>query len=118
MEPPAGPWMAPFDPDRVNRYERVRKIGSGAFGEVFLCRDVFTGHLVATKAVRVGAAQSSYGRPPPGVSKEPELPRPLFRELHSLRFLGGHPNVVSLVDAYPRDTELVLVLLLRLLPRV
>jgi serine/threonine protein kinase len=94
-----------FSPKRASRYEMVEKIGGGAFGQVFEVRDILAGKRLAAKTVRV-VTHSSYGSQ---TTTKPDLPKPIFRELHTLRLLAGHENIVLLVDAFPQDSELVFV---------
>ena len=78
------------------RYESLHRIGEGAFGEVRLGRCKQTGQLVALKSVRMPV--NSQG-----------IPKAVFREIESLRQLSN-PHIVSLLDIYPEDTSIVLVL--------
>ena len=101
------PEMLPlYDPARAKRYERIQKLGAGAFGEVSLVRNLATGTMCASKSVNASGPANPYGRAPTG---SPQLAKPVFREMHALQRLQGHPNVVALLDVYPQDTQLVLV---------
>lgn len=91
-----------FTMERGRRYEFVRKIGAGAFGEVSAVRDGLTGELLAAKKVRLKSGPSyGYGQPV-------TFPQPLYREIQALQRLT-HPNIVALRDVYPVDSEVVLV---------
>lgn len=82
--------------ESAERYERLHRIGEGAFGEVRLGRCRRTGHAVALKTVHLPVNAAS-------------LPKAVFREIESLRQLSNH-NVISLLDLYPEETHIVLVL--------
>mmetsp|Transcript_25833 Transcript_25833/g.51880 ORF Transcript_25833/g.51880 Transcript_25833/m.51880 type:complete len:411 (+) Transcript_25833:120-1352(+) len=106
---PMGPWLPEFSPERSKRYARLRKIGQGAFGEVALLRDLWSGELLAGKCLSASAASAgAYGQRSQSTA-EPSLPKPVFRELAALRRLSGHPNIVNLVDAFPSNSEIMLV---------
>jgi serine/threonine protein kinase len=70
-----------------DRYVPVRHLGSGANGEVTLCRDTRIGTLVAVKTVYYDDPAS-----PPG-------------ETYILRHLGRHENVVQYHTMLPHPTE-------------
>lgn len=89
-------------PERRHRYTRLKHLGSGAFGEVFSLWDCTDGRKVAGKAIRTST--SSYSRDPPEAAL-----RPVFREIHALRHLSPHPNIVNLLDVFPQSSELMLV---------
>ena len=57
-----GPFVAPGAPERAARYEFVRKVGEGAFGEVHEARDTLSGARVACKLVRLPPVNGSGGR--------------------------------------------------------
>jgi serine/threonine protein kinase len=84
--------------ERSARYISGRRLGEGAFGEVRLATDSFTGQKVAQKSVRITNRD------------EDAIPRAVFRELESLRQLSGSGYVTSLLDYYTKETSLVLVL--------
>ena len=86
------------------RYEVQQRLGSGAFGEVRMGLDKTCGRSVALKYVRImGASKSSRAQ---GLG----LPRAVFRELEALRQLNENPFVVGLLDVFPDETNLCLVL--------
>jgi serine/threonine protein kinase len=82
--------------DTAGRYERLHRIGEGAFGEVRLGRCRRTGRDVALKAVQVPVHSGG-------------LPKAVFREMEALRQLSS-PNVIALIEIYPQETNIVLVL--------
>ncbi|CAB1099894.1 unnamed protein product [Ectocarpus sp. CCAP 1310/34] len=118
----------PYGLDKAKRYEIIRTVGRGAFGEVFLAWDTQTkqreaphlraggyrdagmgeeggGGYVALKTVasRVSSSSmSSGGRG--GLSKG------LFRELRALQMATECPHIVTLLDVYPEGSNAVLVL--------
>jgi len=114
----SGPCLPLYHPERGHRYERVQRLGAGAFGEVSLVRDLTTGSLLASKSIQFNSGSSSggggyggggYGRFGGGRSPSPLVSKPLFRELQALQRLQGSPNIVTLHDVYPLDTKLVLI---------
>lgn len=76
------------------KYEVVKKIGNGAFAEVFLVRDRATGQEYAAKVVDRTAVTS---------------PKHLWGELHVLYHLD-HPAIVHLYDAFASDRHLLMLL--------
>ncbi len=82
---PSIAWEAALRPGAtVGRFELIRKLGRGGFGEVWEARDRDLGRLVAFKAVR------------PRVGIEPSEFRTL-REAETAASLA-HPNLVTLFD--------------------
>lgn len=73
------------------------KLGEGAFGDVRLGTDLITGKNVAMKYIRI-------------LSKDGGLPRAVFREVEALKQLRGAKHIVELLDAYPDETNMCLVL--------
>lgn len=85
------------DKDRHKRYKSYEKLGEGAYGEVRLGIDSVTGMPVAMKYIAVS-------------SKIKGIPRAVFREVQALRQLQRGSNVVELLDVFPEETSLCLVL--------
>jgi serine/threonine protein kinase len=84
--------------EKSDRYLPLGRLGEGTFGEVRMGRDAFTGKDVAMKYVRI-------------MSKEKGgIPRAVFRELESLRQLGDCNLVTKLIDYFPEESNLCLVL--------
>ena len=79
------------------RYLCHGKIGEGAFGDVRRGTDSLTGKVVALKYIRI--LNSSEG-----------LPRAVFREIEALRQLSEGTHIVSLLDVFPDESNLCLVL--------
>ena len=75
------------------------RLGEGAFGDVRCGVDSHTGKIVALKHVRVMNRDSPGG-----------VPKAVFREMEALRHLDNHSRVVKLLDVYPEETNLCLVL--------
>lgn len=73
------------------------KLGEGAFGDVRLGTDLITGKNVAMKYIRI-------------LSKDGGLPRAVFREVEALKQLRGAKHIVELLDAFPDETNMCLVL--------
>jgi len=112
----SGPCLPLYHPERGNRYERVQRLGAGAFGEVSLVRDLATGCMLASKSVQFnsGSSGGGYGGYGGGRfggdrSPSPQVSKPLFRELQALQRLQDSPNIVTLHDVYPLDSKLVLI---------
>lgn len=89
--------------DPANRWSVLGRLGQGAFGEVRLGLDKTTGADVALKYVHISTKKGGGGG---GAG----LPRAVFRELESLRQLGDSPHIVKLLDHFPDETNLCLVL--------
>ncbi|KAA8493587.1 Cyclin-dependent kinase D-3 [Porphyridium purpureum] len=69
------------------RYEKVRQIGEGTFGVVYMARDLrHHNRIVAIKKVRMG-------------KKEEGVSIPAVREIKLLQELH-HPNVISMLDVF------------------
>ncbi|CCI42271.1 unnamed protein product [Albugo candida] len=66
-----------------DRYETIRRLGNGSFGEVFLVRELSSGNLFASK--RIGWTNCD--------SENDILPRFIVQEIEALRQLS-HPNVI------------------------
>ncbi|XP_047341336.1 probable serine/threonine-protein kinase At1g54610 isoform X2 [Impatiens glandulifera] len=69
-------------PRRADTFEKIDKIGSGTYSNVYKARDTITGKIVALKKVRFD-------------NLEPESVRFMCREIIILRRLD-HPNVIKL----------------------
>jgi cyclin-dependent kinase 7 len=81
----------------VERYEKQRVLGQGTYGVVYLAIDRCTAQPVALKKVRL--ADYTAG-----------LSMTAWRELRLLPELGGHPNVIALLDVFStKSSELYLV---------
>ena len=83
--------------DKTKRYRFVKRLGQGAFGEVHLCIDNLNNNYVAIKNVRI-------------ISREGGIPVAVFREMESLRQLSNSGLVTELLDVYPDEKNLCLVL--------
>lgn len=70
----------------AGRYEQQHYIGSGAYGTIRRATDVLSGTDVAIKWLS-------------NVSKDRSKMVLTLRELHLLRCLSSHPNIISLRDA-------------------
>lgn len=82
--------------ETADLYDSLHRIGEGAFGEVRLGRCRRSGRSVALKAVQLPVNTGT-------------LPKAVFREIESLRQLSCL-NVISLLDMYPEENCIVLVL--------
>ncbi|XP_010929623.1 probable serine/threonine-protein kinase At1g54610 [Elaeis guineensis] len=78
----AGDALLGLSPRRADSFQKLAKIGSGTYSNVYKARDLETGRMVALKKVRFEAV-------------EPESVRFMVREIAVLRRLD-HPNVVKL----------------------
>ncbi|XP_055336348.1 cyclin-dependent kinase-like 1 [Paramacrobiotus metropolitanus] len=79
----------------MERYEKLKKIGSGSYGYVYKCRNKETGMLVAIKKFLE-------------TEEDPTIQKITFREIRVLRDLN-HPNIVNLVEVFRRRRKLHLV---------
>lgn len=75
------------------------RLGQGAFGDVRWGVDGQTGRKVALKYVRVAKHDGQNG-----------VPKAIFREMEALKQLSDRTKVVELLDVYPEETTLCLVL--------
>lgn len=96
-----------YDCKKVSRYEVVRRLGEGAFGQVHLAIDRELGEYCALKSVRCGVNGSYDDDDEQGLSAS--LPKPLFREIQAMQQLS-HPNLMPLLDVYPRGSDVILVM--------
>eukprot|EP00903_Cladosiphon_okamuranus_P015297 g14132.t1 len=126
----------PYALEKAKRYEVIRSVGRGAFGEVFLAWDTQTPHqsdrrrarrqrdagagrgggdaehdlrspgYVALKTVASGVCAPSRR----GGDGGSEVSKGLFRELRALQMAGDCPYIVGLLDVYPEGSNAVLVL--------
>ncbi|WVZ74997.1 hypothetical protein U9M48_023105 [Paspalum notatum var. saurae] len=79
----AGEVVEGWLPRRADTFERLDKIGQGTYSNVYKARDLQSGKIVALKRVRF-------------VNMDPESVRFMAREIHVLRRLADHPNVIKL----------------------
>ncbi len=75
-----------FDPNMVEGYQITKKLGQGAFGAVYMARQLATGRVVALKTIR-----------PQHVQNEKDVQR-FFREAETGRQLV-HPSITQIYDA-------------------
>ncbi|VDP72372.1 unnamed protein product [Echinostoma caproni] len=78
------------------KYEKISKIGEGAYGVVFKCRDHSTGRLVAIKQFTAS-------------EEDPVIRKIAMREIRMLKRLK-HPNLVNLIEVFRKKKRLNLVL--------
>ncbi|KAF0920450.1 hypothetical protein E2562_035161 [Oryza meyeriana var. granulata] len=78
----AGEALRGWTPRRADTFEKLNKIGSGTYSNVYRARDTVSGRIVALKKVRFD-------------NLEPESVKFMAREILILRKLN-HPNVVKL----------------------
>jgi cyclin-dependent kinase len=80
---------------RIDRYEKLEKIGEGTYGVVYKAKDAVTGDVFALKKIRLE-------------SEEEGIPSTAIREISLLKELQ-HPNIVRLHDVVHTDKKLTLV---------
>jgi serine/threonine protein kinase len=85
-----------YSKETAGRYRSVKKIGEGAFGDVWLGINRLNGQKIAMKQVRLGTGRKT------------GIPKAVFREIESLRTLK-HENIITLYEIFPQDTHLMLV---------
>lgn len=78
-------------PPVFQRYDFLRRLGSGAFGTVYLCRGR-DGRYVAVKEIQYKNDDVSTHR------------KAISREIETLRSLD-HPNVVQLIECIPDESS-------------
>jgi serine/threonine protein kinase len=90
------------DPDEQasTRFQVLRTLGSGSFGDVKLGVDSQTDEAVALKYVRLHSSSRA------GNSG---IPKAVFREMESLRQIGECSRIVKLITVFPQEFHLVLV---------
>eukprot|EP01017_Pseudomicrothorax_dubius_P002192 TRINITY_DN0_c914_g1_i5.p1 TRINITY_DN0_c914_g1~~TRINITY_DN0_c914_g1_i5.p1 ORF type:complete len:307 (+),score=87.75 TRINITY_DN0_c914_g1_i5:50-970(+) len=80
---------------KIDRYEKLEKLGEGTYGVVYKARDKQTKDIYAIKKIRLE-------------SEEEGIPSTAIREIALLKELQ-HPNIVRLVDVIHSKNKLVLV---------
>lgn len=80
---------------RMDKYEKLEKIGEGTYGIVYKARDKTTNEIVALKKIRL-------------VDDEEGIPSTAIREISLLKDLN-HPNIVKLIDVVHSGHKLILV---------
>lgn len=84
--------------EKSSRYISQGRLGEGTFGEVRMGVDTYTGRQVALKFIRIMSMEQG------------GIPRAVFRELESLRQLNDCNLTTKLIDYYPEENNLCLVL--------
>ncbi|GAA54910.1 Cyclin-dependent kinase-like 1 [Clonorchis sinensis] len=79
----------------MDRYEKLTRIGEGAYGVVFKCRHRDTGDIVAIKKFTDS-------------EDDPVIHRIAMREIRTLKQLK-HPNLINLIEVFKRKRRLHLV---------
>ncbi|XP_044315833.1 cyclin-dependent kinase-like 1 isoform X3 [Drosophila rhopaloa] len=85
----------PQGSSKMDRYEKLSRLGEGSYGIVYKCRDRETGALVAVK--RFVESED-----------DPAIRKIALREIRLLKNLK-HPNLVSLLEVFRRKRRLHLV---------
>ncbi|CAF0918114.1 unnamed protein product [Brachionus calyciflorus] len=70
----------------MDKYEKIRKIGEGSYGQVFKCRNKETGQTVAIKKFLESG-------------DDPAIRRIAMREIKMLKHLK-HENLVNLIEVF------------------
>nr|CDS29992.1 cyclin dependent kinase 1 [Hymenolepis microstoma] len=79
----------------MERYEKIARIGEGAYGVVFKCRNRQTDEIVAIKKFTES-------------EEDPVIQRIAMREIKTLKQLK-HPNLINLIEVFKRKKRLHLV---------
>lgn len=80
---------------KLEKYEKLEKLGEGTYGVVYKAKDKITKELFALKKIRLE-------------SEDEGIPSTAIREISLLKELQ-HPNVVKLHDVIHSNKKLVLV---------
>ena len=80
---------------KIDKYEKLEKIGEGTYGVVYKAKDTDTGQIYALKKIRLE-------------SEDEGIPSTAIREIALLKELQ-HPNIVRLVNVLHTDKKLTLV---------
>ncbi|XP_055379207.1 cyclin-dependent kinase-like 4 isoform X1 [Condylostylus longicornis] len=88
-------WNRTQGSGKMERYEKLSRLGEGSYGIVYKCRDRETGALVAVKRF----VESE---------EDPAIRKIALREIRLLKNLK-HPNLVSLLEVFRRKRRLHLV---------
>eukprot|EP00761_Pharyngomonas_kirbyi_P004320 gb/GECH01004324.1/.p1 GENE.gb/GECH01004324.1/~~gb/GECH01004324.1/.p1 ORF type:complete len:416 (+),score=79.12 gb/GECH01004324.1/:1-1248(+) len=80
----------------IERYEKIKKLGEGGFGQVYQAQDLITKEIVAVKKIHLGNAKQE------GVH---------FTALREIKLLKefGHTNVIRLIDVFVHHYNIHLV---------
>ncbi|GJP50488.1 hypothetical protein CLOM_g9653 [Closterium sp. NIES-68] len=82
------------------RYLRLRKIGTGSQGDVWECEDIRTSLRVACKSFSPSIRRT----------RSSVAVLDIDAEMRALQTLGGHPNVVRLIDFFVEPTAVHIVM--------
>ncbi|KAJ4757685.1 Protein kinase superfamily protein [Rhynchospora pubera] len=91
----AGDALVGWGPRRADSFEKLEKIGSGTYSNVYKANDLDRKCVVALKKVRVDGV-TAVGPGEPQKKSTSEAARFMVREIALLRRLGSHPNIVEL----------------------
>jgi cyclin-dependent kinase len=80
---------------RIDKYEKLERIGEGTYGVVYKARDLDSGQIYALKKIRLE-------------SEDEGIPSTAIREIALLKELQ-HTNIVRLVNVLHTDKKLTLV---------
>ena len=80
---------------KMERYQKMEKIGEGTYGVVYKAKDRVTGEIIALKKIRLEAEDEG-------------IPSTAIREISLLKELQ-HPNIVRLYDVVHTERKLTLV---------
>jgi len=81
--------------EKLEKYQKIEKIGEGTYGVVYKAKDRATGKIIALKKIRLE-------------HEDEGVPSTAIREISLLKELQ-HPNIVSLNDVVHNDSKLYLV---------
>lgn len=83
--------MTKYESSKMKRYEILKPIGEGSFGQVYKARKRVDGEFVAVKMIR------KCGRSPSELKS-------LRQECEIQRYLQ-HPNIVQMLDSFETENE-------------
>lgn len=87
----------------MHRYQKLEKVGEGACGVVFKCRDRESDDIVAVKKIRYSYESCDSKGSGAQSASVFGAPAAALREVSTLQILSAHPHVVGLRDAFVDD---------------
>lgn len=86
-----------FPPTCLDFYKFVKKIGNGAFGQVYLAIHKLTGKFVAIKMIELSQLKDKYSR------------KKVFQEVYILKKIR-HSNIIRLFEVFENKKHIMMVM--------